>query len=69
MKWILIILGVFPIAYGLMWGLMFIYALFEKLVHAVDKKALSQQQLERILWIVSIILSIAIVLCIIISQY
>lgn len=69
MKWILVAGELFAMSYGMMWVLYFIYGLFEKLVHKVDRKELSQKQLEKILWIASIIISIVIVLGIIISQY
>lgn len=68
MKWFLAVLGTGIMLYPTMFGLMVIYGLFEKLVHAVDRKELSQKQLEKILWIISMVIDFAIVLFIM-KQY
>lgn len=60
MNWFFVIISVVAISfYPMMMFLMFLYGIFEKLVHKMDKKEMTQQQLEKGLWIVSIIISFA----------
>lgn len=41
-----------------MWILMILYGVFEKLVHKIDRKEMTQKQLEKGFWITSFVLSI-----------
>ena len=60
MKWIfamLIFIGIF--SYPVMYLLMWLFAILETIVHKMDKKELTQKQLEKGMWIISVIISVA----------
>ena len=59
MNWFLVIISVVAMFfYPMMQLLMFIYCIFEKLVHMMDKKVITEKQLEKGFWIASIIISV-----------